>query len=409
MPRPIRVFLAAGALDDRVAAKKALMAATGIEIAGETGKADEIVAGAKETTSDVILVDSGLEGGADGLVAAEEIAVRLPHLEMILTSDRGDDPMTVRRAMLAGVRQVVAKPYEGEILVQLVQAVGEIHLKIEEALLMAKAEAEGAVSISKAVTVFSTKGGVGRSLIATNLACALKKVTDKKVCLVDLDLQFGDISVMTHLKPRATIANLVSEFGEGGDIDDETLMRYVVTHEESGISILPAPLRPDEADAIKANHIHLILQKLSKKFHYIVIDTPNFISDTVLTSLELSDVIVLLLAQELPTIKNGKLMLEIMKTLGYPKDKIRVVLNRFDEKSPFTIKDIEETLEQPISGKIPSEGATVLPSVNEGTPFLVKSPEKPISLALIEIAKAIAGGDAKADAKEEEKGKKKKK
>lgn len=395
MPRPVRVYLAAGGLDDRVNAKKALLSAQGVEIAGETGRADEIVGGMKETSADILLLDGALEGGADGLAVAEEVAIKAPTVEILFVSDRGDDPMVIRRAMLAGVRQVVAKPYEPDVLVQLVQAVGEIHLKKEEVIALAKAEAEGAVTASKTVTVFSTKGGVGRSLIATNLAIALKIVTEKKVCLVDLDLQFGDVAVMTHLKPRGTIANLVAEFGEGGEIDDETLMRYVMTHEESGLSILPAPLRPDEADSIKANHIHIILQRLQKRFHYIVVDTPNYLSDTVLTSLELSDTIILLLAQELPTIKNGKLMLEIMKTLGYPKEKIKIVLNRFDEKSPFTIKDIEETLEHPIEGKVPSEGMTVMPAVNEGTPFLLRSGEKPISLALLEIARTIAGADAK--------------
>jgi pilus assembly protein CpaE len=410
MAAGIRIVVIAGSVDERVKLKKAFLVEQTMEVVGEADNSEEGLRLAKEMKPSVVVLDDELAGDApDGLACAESISVQVPSTDLVMVAKDGADGLFLRKAMLAGVRQVLPKPYDPGDLVEIIKLVADIGDKKKEALAAMVGAKEEEVVSSKLLTVFSTKGGVGRTLVAVNFAVALRKMTGKKVCLVDLDLQFGDVAIMTHVTPKNTIAALAREIADAGALEDEVLAAHLVTHEDSGIQILSAPIRPDEADLVKGPHVDQILKKLKEKFHYIVVDTPSFLSDTILTALELSDFILLILTLELPTIKDGKLMMEIMQTFGYTGDKVKIIMNRDSADAAFKQADIEKTLEAEVTSKIPSEGATVMPSLNEGEPFFLRSPDAKISESMRELVRLFAANDIQEGAEGEAAPKKKKK
>lgn len=394
----IRIVMIVGAVDERVKLKKAFLVEQNFEVTGETDNALDGQKMVKDLNPSVIVIDSELGGdNPDGLACAETLSIQAPTTDIVMISTEGGDGLFLRKAMLAGVRQVLPKPYDAGDLVEIIKLVAEISEKKKEALSALVGHKEEEVINAKLMTIFSTKGGVGRSLIAINLACSLKKLTGKKVALVDLDLQFGDVSIMMHIQPKNTIAALAREIADSGTLEDDVLAAHMVTHEGSGVHVLTAPVRPDEADLVKGPHIDQILRKLKEKYHYIVVDTPAFLSDTVLTSLELSDFILLLLTMELPTIKDGKLMMEIMQTFGYSQDKVKIIMNRESKDSAFKKADIEKTLEAEVAATIPSEGAAVMPAVNEGEPVYLRAPDCLVAKALDDLVRILAPDDIRAD------------
>lgn len=394
MSNDIRVVVIVGSVDERVRLKKAFLVEQNFEVIGETDNAVDGLKLAKESSPTIVLIDSELAGdNPDGIACAEMVSVQCPTTDIVMVAAEGAEGLFLRKAMLAGVRQVLPKPYDPGDLVEIIKLVAEIGDRKKEALSAIVGSKDDEVIHSKLYTIFSTKGGVGRSLLAINLAVAIKKLTGKKVCLVDLDLQFGDVSIMMHLQPKNTIAALAREIADSGTLEDEVLSAHLINHEGSGVMVLTAPIRPDEADLVKGPHIDQILRKLKEKYHFIVVDTPAFLSDTVLTALELSDIILLLLTMELPTIKDGKLMMEIMQTFGYSAEKVKIIMNRESADAGFKKADIEKTLEAEVAGSIPSEGAVVMPAVNEGEPFYLRNPDSKISKAIDELVKMLAPGD----------------
>lgn len=394
MASEIKVVVIAGSVEERVKLKKAFLVEPSLEIVGEADNGEEGIRIVRELNPTIVVVDSTLAGAQpDGLPVAEQVTVQCPTTDVVMVSDQGTDGLFLRKAMLAGVRQVLPKPYDAGDLVEIIKLVADISEKKKESLARVIGEKEEEVLSSKLLTVFSTKGGVGRTLFAVNLAVALRKMTGKKVCLVDADLQFGDVAIMMHLQPKNTIAGLAREIADSGTLEDEVLDAHLVTHEASGLRVLTAPLRPDEADLVKGPHIDTILRKLKEKYHYIVVDTPSFLSDTVLTALEISDNILVLLTMELPTLKSGKLMMEIMQTFGYGEEKVKIILNREAPDGPFKKADIEQTLGHEITATIPSDGATVMPAVNEGEPFFLRTGDSKISAAMRDVVKILAASD----------------
>lgn len=390
MAANVSLVIVCGAVEDRVNLKKAFLVEQDFEVVGEADNAEEGLKLAKEHNPTIVVLDSELAGAVtDGLALAEQISVQVPRTDLVMISTEGTDGLFLRKAMLAGVRQVIPKPYDAGDLVEIVKLVADIADKKREAMAAIMGAKEEEVLTSKMVTIFSTKGGVGRTLLAINLAIAIRRMTGKKVALVDLDLQFGDVAIMMHLQPKHTIAALAREVADSGQMEDDLVTAHLTLHEGSGVQVMTAPVRPDEADLIKGPHVDQILRKLKEKFHYIVVDTPSHLSDTVLTSLELSDLVLLLLTMELPTIKDGKLMLEIMQTFGYTAEKVKVVMNRESAGGSFKKKDVEDTLEAEVIATIPSEGQVVMPSVNEGEPFMLRSPDSVISKAIMDMVKMI--------------------
>jgi pilus assembly protein CpaE len=231
----------------------------------------------------------------------------------------------------------------------------------------------------KVVTVFSSKGGCGKTFLATNLAVALAS-GGTEVALVDLDLHFGDVAIMLQLFPSHTI----HDAAQTSQLDPLSLKSFL-THHESGIWALVAPTEPTVADTIGAGAVANILKLLREAFAYVVIDTPAAFSEPVLAAFDESDLIVMLATLDVPSVKNLKLAMQTMELLHYPRNRIRTVINRADSKVGLRLPDVEKVLGSRVDVTIPSS-RTVPLSVNKGHPILLEEPKAAVAQAVRRVA-----------------------
>lgn len=357
-----------------------------VMVAGTAASAEEAIATAKDARPDIILMDINMPG-MDGIAATEILSRDLPSAAIIIMSVQGEKEY-LRRAMIAGAKDYLIKPFTGD---ELLQAVKQIYVNEQRRKKVIPLEPKVQES-GKVITVFSTKGGIGKTTIATNLSVALAARTRAKVGVLDADLQFGDVSLFLNVMPKATIADLVRDM----DNLDEKMLSSYMTASESGVKVLAAPLRPEQADLVSGSHLSSIIKMMRGMYQYTVIDTAPSFNESMLAVLDASDQIFVVAAMDLPTIKNVKLCLEIMESLGYGRGKIKLILNRADSESGMHIEEVAESLQYPFTATFPSDGKTVVASVNRGVPFVLGSPEALISQNIFDLAKSIATGDWKA-------------
>jgi pilus assembly protein CpaE len=231
----------------------------------------------------------------------------------------------------------------------------------------------------KVVTVFSSKGGCGKTFLSTNLAVSLTR-NGAEVALVDLDLHFGDVAIMLHLFPSHTIYDAAQNPG----LDALSLKSFLTRH-DSGIWALVAPTEPTVADTINPGTIGNILKLLRSAFDYVVIDTPPAFSEPVLAAFDESDWLVMLATLDVPSIKNLRLTLQTMELLHFPKGRIRVVVNRADSKVGLRLPDVEKLLSSPVDTTIPSSRSVPL-SVNKGSPIMLEEPKGPVAESIRRVA-----------------------
>lgn len=238
--------------------------------------------------------------------------------------------------------------------------------------------------MGRVLTVFSTKGGVGKTTLSSNLSSYFAKYTDLRVVTIDLDLQFGDIGVMLGLKPERTIYDCLPIVNElNGEIIDKFL-----THHQSGLRALLAPLTPERADLITGDHLRLIINALRETADIIVVDTPAAFNDHVLTALDTTDLALLVTAMDIPSVKNIKLALQTLKSLAYPDEQIGLAINRVDKDMGIKAQEIEHALATKAMVHIPQD-KRVQWSVNKGVPVVLDAPKSPAGKALIALGDKI--------------------
>lgn len=378
----IKVIIADDIKETRDNIKKLLSFEKNIEVIGEAENGEEAVFLAKESKPDIILMDINMPI-KDGIKATEEISVQVPETSVIMISVQGEHEY-LKKSMSAGARDFIIKPFTVDDLTQTIINVYDIERKRKEGANVPKKKEE---ILSKVIAVFSTKGGVGKTTIASNLAVSIARSTKKKVALVDLDLQFGDIAIMLNVSLRSTISDLIKEISQ---VDSSNIEEYMVTH-FSGIKVLPAPVKPEYAEYITPAHITKIISTLRERFHYIVIDTSNIFNETVLSALDISDKILCVSTLDLPTIKNIKSGLDIMESLHYSTEKISIVLNKASEQFGIKYKDFEDTMKYPIWSYVPEDSQTVITSANKGFPFVITRPETKVAKSIMGMAKELTG------------------
>ena len=256
------------------------------------------------------------------------------------------------------------------------------------------AGAAAAVTHGRIVTVFSPKGGTGKTAIATNLACALAKSEGKRTLLLDLDLQFGDAAIMLGLQPEKTIYDLVSAPGE---LDPEKLAGYTTRH-PSGLDILPAPLRPEDAELVTEAKIGRLLEVARTSYDVIIVDTSPFFHGPMLATLDQTDELLLVASLDVPTVKNVRLSLQTLELLSFPMKKVHVVLNRANTKVGMKESEVETAMERKVRYQIPSDRAVPL-AVNRGTPVVLADSGAEFSVAMRNVAKAVANPEPEKQAK----------
>ena len=236
------------------------------------------------------------------------------------------------------------------------------------------------------VAVFSSKGGCGTSFIATNLAASNKEST----VLVDLNLQAGDLPLYLGVDPKYSIAEIVENRAR---LDDELIMSFV-TPCSANLSLLAAPKQADSADEIEPEHVFEVLQRLRESFDYVILDPQHTFDSITLAALDQADEIVLVLSLDIPAIRSTQRALEIFDRLGYPRKKVRVVVNRWSKQIDLDLRQVEKFLGEPVIGFVPSDYQTTVNSINLGTPLVKSDPNSKIAQEIRRIAQKVNEGAA---------------
>jgi pilus assembly protein CpaE len=234
------------------------------------------------------------------------------------------------------------------------------------------------------ITVFSPKGGTGKTVTSTNLAAAFAKFEGKRTLLVDLDLQFGDAAIMLGLEPEKTIYDLVVAPGE---LDSEKLTGYTTRH-GSGLDILPAPLRPEDAELVTEAKLSRLLEVARESYEVIVVDTSPFFHGPMLATLDRTDELLLVCGLDVPTLKNVRLALQTLDLLAFPTNRIRLVLNRANTKVGMKRSEVEGALAVKVRFEVPSDRAVPI-AVNRGNPAVLAESGADFSKAVREMAKGL--------------------
>jgi pilus assembly protein CpaE len=390
----IRVLIVDDIADSRDNVAKLLRFEPDVQVVGMAEGGQEGIDLAISLEPDVILMDINMPG-VDGIAATTRISGRLPNTAVIMMSVQ-NEPDYLRRAMLAGAREFLAKPFGLDELIESIRHVH--HLAQSNRRVAAETPAmptfgTGRGERARVVTVFSMKGGVGRSTVAANLAVALRQRGDREVALVDGNLLYGDIGVMLNLTDNKTISDVVRQFET---LDRDLISEVLITH-TSGIRVLLAPPDPQSGEQVNAGHIRQVMQYLSTMVGHIVIDTRPSFDEATIALLDMADVIVLVLTLELTAIKGAKQYLELSDLLGYDSDKIVLVLNRATAPAGIPVTDVAESLRGELAIKLPDDPALALRAINEGVPFTQSAPNSPLSQEIVRLAALVTDDEAVSD------------
>jgi pilus assembly protein CpaE len=307
----------------------------------------------------------------DDVLAFVEAQVALrPWLDVVVMRERVE-LADVRRAVRAGARDVL----EASDITGLADTCAVLADRAARRVVPALVAPER-TSRGKVITVFSAKGGAGKTTVATNLAATLNDRGAARVCLVDFDLEFGDVAITLRLDPRKTVADMLA-----WDEFTPDAVPTLLTSAGPRFDCLLAPVGPGQSEKLPTALTGRLLEHLAENYDYVVVDTPAGFTEHVLAALDASDHLVLITAPELPSLKNLRLTLDMLDLLGYSKDIRSLVVNRADVKAGLTPADLEDVTMTPLTAHIPSS-PDVPASINRGVPLAVDQPDHPLSRAL---------------------------
>jgi pilus assembly protein CpaE len=318
-----------------------------------------------------------LHGTRSSTLPADEIATIREHTRSpIILLASGESSVLLEEALDADVSDVLLLPQMTENVVFAIRKAGRSTLK--------PAPTSGSTRRGRIVTVFSPKGGTGKTVTSTNLAAAFAKFESKRTLLLDLDLQFGDAAIMLGLEPEKTIYDLVVAPGE---LDSEKLAGYTTRH-PSGLDILPAPVRPEDAELVTESKLSRLLEVARESYDVIVVDTSPFFHGPMLATLDRTDELLLVCGLDVPTLKNVRLALQTLELLAFPQNRIRIVLNRANSKVGMKRSEVEGALSVRVRFEVPSDRAVPI-AVNRGNPAVLAESGADFSKAIRDMAKGL--------------------
>lgn len=292
----------------------------------------------------------------------------------------------LQAALRAGVDDVVAVTAEdSELLDAVSRAAARVKVRRPATVIPSPPPAPAHGPQGRVITVFSTKGGTGKSVVAINLAVALAKRTIQPVVLVDADLQFGDVALMLQLAPVHTISEAVSA---GERLDGTLLENLLLRHEPSGLLVLAAPTEPSSADRIGRADLTRIINVLRERCAYVVVDTSANFAEITLSALEAADDILVLAGLDVMSLKSARVGLQTMRVLDIPFSSVKFVLNRANTRVGLSETDAERAVQLKVDAALPSD-ILVAESVNRGVPVVISSPRSKFAKSIDDLASGL--------------------
>lgn len=378
----IRILVADDTEETRSLVSRYLEFNDRFELAGTAENGAEVIEMIADLKPDIVLMDINMPI-MNGLEATDYISNHFPNVMVIIMSVQSEIDY-MKMAMVSGAKEYIVKPFTIDDLTQtILTTYDKVKDRIKPSIAVSSDEGQKQAQV---ITIFSSKGGVGKSVIASNMAFALSKLSKGKVALLDFDIQFGDIAMIMNLKTKNTMIELIDE--QMSD-DSDAIANYMIKVSDY-LDVLLAPRKPEYAEYVSDKHIKSIIKSLSKHYSYIIIDTATNFEDTTLAALDASDRIYYIATMDLLAIKNTKLGLDVMNSLKYSQDKVKVLINR-NLKTGIQIADVEKILNYHIETLIPEDSKTLMRSVNQGIPPVSESrmSHSKFSKSIIKLAKTI--------------------
>jgi pilus assembly protein CpaE len=399
----IRVLIVDDVSDTRENVRKLLSFEADIEVvaAARTGK--EAIQLAQESNPDVVLMDINMPD-MDGIVATEQIRQKLPSVQVVILSIQNDQNY-MRKAMVVGARDFLTKPPNPDELVAAIRRAGKVsrdeRAKSNQGFVTPQGVPSPAMRASrlsrgKIIQIYSPKGGTGCTTIAVNLAVSLHN-EETRVVLVDANLQFGDVAIFLNEQVKNSILDLAPRVDE---MDPEIVDSVMIKNAASGVHILASPSRPENAEKVNADQFAKLLRYLRQLYAYVIVDSSAYLTEVTLAVLDVADSIVLVTTQDIPSIKNDRLFLDLLSTLNIPSEKIAFVMNKFDKRIAISAERVGENLKQEVVAVIPLDERTVIPAVNRGVPFMLDNKTQPASRGIYTLAEALRAKLIKRDTEE---------
>jgi pilus assembly protein CpaE len=388
----IRVVIVDDIAETRENIRKLLQFEADVEVVGVARTGREAIDISKDTKPDVLLMDINMPD-MDGIAATEIIRKMVPFTQIVILSIQ-NDPNYMRRAMLAGARDFLTKP----------PTIDELNAAIRRAGTMAHEERSKVPQVSgpqavktgglhpsglpvgngKVITFYSPKGGSGCTTLATNLAVCLNN-EDTPVVIVDGNLQFGDVAVFLNEQGKFSILDLTPRADE---LDPEIVNSVTIRHAQSGVKILAAPVKPEQADSVTGDQFSKVLRYLRNIYSYVIVDTASSLQNITASAIDNSDLLILLTTQDIPSIKNSRLFLDELDALGFDRKRVVFVMNKFDKRIGITSEKVSENLKLEIAAVIPFEERVIV-SVNRGIPFILVDKSRPLSRSILSLAEVV--------------------
>ena len=334
------------------------------------GTLEKLSSMASLASPDVLVLDQPSVEGGD-LERLERLSHLYPRLAFILVC-QDQTPEFLIKAMRVGVREVLPSPVSAETLLPAMARIAEKK---------GDTQAQG-----KVLAFISCKGGSGATFLSTNLGYALATQENKRVALIDLNLQFGDAAMyVTDKKPLATLADVAQQIHRL----DASFLASSMLNVNNNFSVLAAPEDPTHASDVLPEHIDAILNQAKRHYDYVLLDVGHNLDAVSINALDQADMIFPIMQVSMPYIRYGKRLLGVFKSLDYRKDKIHVIVNQFEKEGEISLQDMKTAYGTGMYKIIPSDTAAVMASVNQGVPILRLNKSSPVSKSLMLLAKCL--------------------
>jgi pilus assembly protein CpaE len=376
---PRRPVLVVDAEDDFMKRAEAVLEDYKVFTARNVSEAQSVVA---DNAIDVAFI--GPTYGHEAGVAECSLLLDIePSLTMVLVTEGLEAP-TLKAALRAGFRDALEAPLTGP---KVQEVLGTVELAESR-----KGEPDATETrkgrLGRVVTIMSPKGGAGKTVTATNVGLLLALWNEPgRVVMLDADLQFGDVCLALSIDPTGSIIDVARNL----DGLDEALLESVLSRHESGLRVLAAPMEPSLADEVSTQTVVKVLGMMKRMFDFIIIDTAPFLDEPVLTILERSDDVLLVVDMDMPSVKNAKLALDTLKLIDFEMGKIKLIVNRVNSKARLDVEELERSLDLKVMAAIPSD-KMVPRSVNEGVPVVALSPRSRVARGFQNVVQLVANG-----------------